>query len=210
LAGQVLAVQSVGILLSMILAGRLFNHVESRTLIAIGCVITGMGVWDMTNFYPQMGFWQAAWPGFLRGLGSGLLFVPMSTLCLGAVPKEQVGNASALFNMVRSLGGGMGLAMMTSFMSQGAQIHQTTLVSHVHPYNPALWQAWNTSGSMFGDGGTLQGEAFLGLLYGEVQRQALALAMIDNFRLMAYILFGLIPVIFLMRRAKTVDGVMVH
>lgn len=207
LAGQALAVQSVGILLSMILVGRLFNHVEFRALIVTGFMITGYGVWSMTHFYPQMDFWQVAWPGFLRGLGTGLLFVPLNTVCLGSVPKAQVGNASALFNMVRALGGGIGIAVMMSFMSQGTQIHQTTLVAHIHQYNATLWNMWSMAGSVMGpDGGGVQGEAFLALVYGEVQRQALALALADNFRLMAVNLFALIPLIFLLRRPKTPGG----
>ncbi|MGH8008546.1 MAG: hypothetical protein ACREQ3_16260, partial [Candidatus Binatia bacterium] len=93
----------------------------------------------------------------------------------------------------------------------GAQIHQTALVSHVHPYNPVLWDAWTVAGSVTGlDARSTQGQAFLTLVYGEVQRQALALALVDNFRLMAYILFALIPLVFLMRRPQTPGGVMAH
>lgn len=207
LAGQALAIQSVGIFLSMVMAGKLFAHLEFRTMMTLGFLITGYGVWDMTHFYPQMGFWQVAWPGFLRGLGTGILFVPMQTVCLGSVPKEHIGNASALFNMVRALGGGIGIAMMMSFMSQATQIHQTNLVAHVHPYNPVLWNMWSMAGSIIGpDGGGVQGEAFLTMVYGEVQRQALALALTDNFRLMALNLFALIPLIFLLRRAPTPSG----
>lgn len=207
LAGKVLAIQSLGTFASIMLAGRLFNRFDPRLLVALGCLAAGIGTWDMTHFNPQIDFWGIAGPGFLRGIGSGLIFVPMTTLSLAAVPKEQMGNASALFNMVRTIGGSIGIALLIAFLSRGAQIHQYYLTAHIHPYNPELWQRFALVGS-----GTLpgldvdgaQGEAFLVLLYGEIQRQARLMSFVDDFRLIAWIFFLLIPVVFLMRRPQTV------
>jgi len=211
LAGQVMSLQGVSTFFAIMVAGRLFNVVDPRVTVSFGCLVAGIGAWDMTQFNPFLGFWEIAWPGILRGIGSGLIFVPMTTLSLGAAPKGEVGNASALFNMVRSLGGGIGIALLVSFLSRGAQIHQHYLTAHVHPYNPILWQRFALADFMPGlDSAGGQGEAFLTLLYGEVQRQALLLSFVDDFRLIAYLFFALIPLAFLMHKPQTVEGVAAH
>ena len=140
-------------------------------------------------------------------MGSGLIFVPLTTLSLGAVPKEQMGTASGLFNMVRTIGGSIGIALLITFLSRGAQVHQYYLTAHIHPYNPELWQRFALAGAIPGlasDG--MQGEVFLRLVYGEVQRQALLLSFVDDFRLIAYLFFILIPGVFLMRRPQLPGG----
>jgi DHA2 family multidrug resistance protein len=191
------------------LAGRLFHHFDARLLVMLGCVSAGIGTWDMTHFNPDIDFWGIAAPGFLRGVGSGLIFVPMTTLTLATVAKEQMGNASALYNMVRTVGGGIGIALLIAFLSRGAQTHQAYLTAHIHPYNQELMQRFMavSSGaipSLAGSG--LQTETFLQLIYGEVQRQALLMAFVDNFRLIASIFFLLAPVVFLMRRPRILGG----
>lgn len=209
LAGQVLSVQSFGTFVSIMLAGRLFHRFDPRFLVALGCLTAGIGTWDMTYFNPSIDFWGIAGPGFLRGIGSGLIFVPMTTLTLAAVAKEQMGNASALYNMVRTVGGGIGIALLIAFLSRGAQIHQAYLAVHIHPYNQTLMQRFLMVGNgavpnLAGSG--LQTDSFLQLIYGEVQRQALLMAFVDNFRLIAWIFFLLTPVVFFMRRPQILGG----
>lgn len=209
LAGKVLSIQSFGTFASIMLAGRLFHRFDPRLLVALGCVAAGIGTWDMTYFNPETDFWGIAAPGFFRGVGSGLIFVPMTTLTLAAVAKEQMGNASALYNMVRTIGGSIGIALLIAFLSQGAQIHQHYLTAHIHPYNPEVWQRFAVvnSGALSGlQGNGMSGEPFLALIYGEIQRQALLMAFVDDFRLIAYIFFLLTPVVFLMRRPQSPLG----
>jgi DHA2 family multidrug resistance protein len=167
----------------------------------------------MTHFNPQVGFWEIAWPGFFRGVGSGFIFVPLTTLSLGAVSKEQMANASGLFNMVRTIGGSIGIALLITFLSRGAQVHQNYLTAHIHPYNPELWQrfALAHSGALpeTVGGGMLDG-SFLALIYREVQQQALLMSFVDDFRLLAYIFLALSPIVFLMRRPQSGGSISAH
>ncbi len=204
LSGEVLSVQTCGTFLSVIVAGRLFHRFDPRFLVSFGCIVGGIGAWDMTHFNPLTGFWEIAWPGFLRGMGSGFIFIPLTTLALGSVPRERMGAASGLFNMVRTIGGGIGIALLIAFLSQGAQTHQAYLVGHVHNYNQELWRRSAVAGASLVPGladGTI-GKPFLALVYGEVQRQALMMAFVDNFRIIAFLFFLLSPVVFLMRRPQ--------
>jgi len=213
LAGQVLSVQTFGTFISVLLAGRLFHRFDPRLLVSLGCIMAGIGSWEMTHFNPQIGFWEIALPGMFRGIGSGLIFIPMSTLTLGSVPREQMGTASGLFNMVRTIGGGIGIAMLIAFLSRGTQMHQSYLAAHIHPYNPELWQrfAVASSGAIPGlAGSSMQSGTFLHLVYGEVQRQALLMSFVDDFRLIACLFFLLTPVAFLMRRPQVAGSVSAH
>jgi DHA2 family multidrug resistance protein len=167
----------------------------------------------MTNFNPQTGYWEIAWPGFFRGLGSGLIFVPLTTLSMGAVPKEQMGTASGLFNMVRTIGGSVGIALLIALLNRGAQIHQAYLTVHVHPYNPEVWQrfALASSGAISGlSGSGTQSDSILALMYRSVQHQALLLSFLDDFRIIAYLFFFLSPFVFLMRRPKVAGSIAAH
>jgi DHA2 family multidrug resistance protein len=163
----------------------------------------------MTSFSPHTDYWGIAWPGFFRGMGSGLIFMPLTTLSLGAVPREHMGTASGLFNMVRTIGGGVGIAILITLLSRGAQVHQSYLVAHVHAYNPVMWRYVTVLGGealpwMSGEGGFAP--ASLAAIYGEVQRQALLMAFIDDFRLIAYLFFFLSPIVFFMRRPQQQVG----
>ncbi len=213
LSGEVLSVQTCGTFLSVLVAGRLYHRFDPRYLVCLGCIVAGIGAWDMTHFNPSTGFWEIARPGFLRGMGSGFIFIPLTTIALGSVPRERMSAASGLFNMVRTLGGGIGIALLIAFLSQGAQIHQSHLVGHIHNYNPELWRrfALATSSASLGmtDSATI-GQPFLSLVYGEVQRQALLMSFVDDFRILAFIFFLMSPVVFLMRRPQAPGAVAAH
>ena len=202
IAGEVLSIQSVGTFLSILMAGRLFNKVDPRMLVALGCLAAGIGTMYMANFYAQIDFWNIALPGLLRGVGSGLIFIPLTTLSLSAVPREQMGNASGLFNMVRTVGGSVGIAILIAMLSINSQVHQNYLAGHVDPFRmSALAHMKGTAGlgaSILQQGPT----PFVGMIYGEVQRQASVLSFLDDFRMLSWIFFLIAPAVFLVRRPK--------
>ncbi|MBV8362229.1 MAG: DHA2 family efflux MFS transporter permease subunit, partial [Deltaproteobacteria bacterium] len=134
LAGLVLSIQSFGTLISIMFAGRLFNKVDPRLMVTLGCLAAGIGSWYMAHFYAEIDFWNIAGPGILRGIGSGFIFIPLTTLSLGAVSMENMGTASGLFNMVRTIGGSIGIAILVAMLTSGAQIHQSYLAAHVDPF----------------------------------------------------------------------------
>jgi DHA2 family multidrug resistance protein len=139
-----------------------------------------------------------------RGMGSGLIFIPMTTLSLSAVSKEEMGTASGLFNMVRTIGGSIGIAILVAMLSSHAQMHQSYLVQQVDPFRFSIWSHSFPAASGVIDGFTRHGSApFLGMVYQEVQRQAAVLTFDDDFRIIAYMYFFLTPVVFMMRRHRT-------
>ncbi|HJU28916.1 MAG TPA: DHA2 family efflux MFS transporter permease subunit, partial [Candidatus Binataceae bacterium] len=201
LAGLVLSIQSFGTLVSIMFAGRLFNRVDPRLLVAVGCVLAGVGSWDMAHFYAQIDFWNIAMPGILRGVGSGLIFIPLTTLSLGAVPKEDMGTASGLFNMVRTIGGSVGIAILIAFLSSGSQVHQTYLVGHVDAFRLGIFaRSYPAAAELMANVMRHGYTPMLAMVYQEVLRQASVMAFVDDFRIIAYIFFVLTPLAFIMRR----------
>jgi MFS transporter, DHA2 family, multidrug resistance protein len=201
LAGLVLSIQSFGTLISIMLAGRLFNKVDPRLMVTLGCLAAGVGSWYMANFYAEIDFWNIAAPGILRGIGSGFIFIPLTTLSLGAVSMENMGTASGLFNMVRTIGGSIGIAMLVAMLTSGAQIHQSYLAAHIDPFQLNMLLHSSPGASAAIGNITRHGPApMLGMVYLEVQRQAAVMAFVDDFRIIAYIFFILTPIALFMRK----------
>jgi MFS transporter, DHA2 family, multidrug resistance protein len=201
LAGLVLSIQSLGTLVSILFAGRLFNKIDPRLMVAAGCLAGGVGSWYMTHFYAQIDFWNIAMPGILRGIASGFIFLPLTTLSLGAVSMEDMGTASGLFNMVRTIGGSVGIAILVAMLTSGAQIHQNYLAGRVDPFRLSMLQQAYPAASGASANFTPHGSvATLGMMYIELQRQAAVMAFIDDFRIIAYIFFVLTPVALFMRK----------
>ena len=197
LAGFVLSIQSVGTLVSILFAGRLFNRIDPRILVAVGCIAGGIGSWYMTQFYAEIDFWNIAMPGLLRGIAAGLIFLPLSTLSLGAVTMVEMGTASGLFNMVRTIGGSVGIAILVAMLTSGAQIHQNYLAAHLDlfRFNTARQAYPAASGAI-----SNMAAPTLAMMYTELQRQAAVMAFVDDFRVIAYIFFALTPVALFMHK----------
>jgi MFS transporter, DHA2 family, multidrug resistance protein len=208
MAGLVLSIQSFATFASIVLAGRLFNRVDPRYMVAIGCLLGGYGSWAMDHFYTGIDFWNIAIPGVYRGIGSGLIFIPLSTITLGAVSKEEMGTASGLFNMVRTIGGSIGIAILIAMLSSHTQIHQSYLSARVDAFSFGVWRHLYPAASNAMDQLGRYGQApVLGMVYQEMQRQAAVMAFVDDFRLIAYIFFVLTPLSFLMRRPAALQAV---
>jgi DHA2 family multidrug resistance protein len=211
LAGYVMTTQSLGSFLAIMVAGRLFNKFDPRYMVAAGCIISGIGVWEMASFNPQVDFWGIAGPGFLRGIGTGMIFIPMTTLSLSAVPREQMGTASGLYNMVRTVGGSIGIAVLVAMLSSHGQIHQAYLNEHINPLTLGNWERTPAvAGYMAMMGPGDQQAPMLAMLSREMQHQATVMAFLDDFRIIAYLFFALTPVAFIMKRTKRAAAVSAH
>ena len=90
---------------------------DQRWLLAIGCVLNAWATYEMSTVTLGMDYWGLAWPRFVQGFGVGLIFAPLNTVALATVEREKMGNATALLNVVRNLGGGIGIALMATLIA---------------------------------------------------------------------------------------------
>jgi len=133
-----------------------------------------------------------------------LIFVSLATTTMGTLGNEEMGNATGIFNLMRNIGGSIGIAAMATFLARWTQTHQAVLVSHLTPYDPAYQQWLNTAqaGLKTQVGEIAAGPKALGLLYRVLGQQARLLAYMDNFRVVSYLTLLAVPLVLLFKKPK--------
>ena len=143
------------------------------------------------------------WPLILRGVGLGLLFVPLTTLALSGLKGKNIPQGAAMTNMMRQLGGSFGVALVATFIQYRSWTHRSRLLDHVSIYDPELRQrlAETTSGLM-AKGSSLfdaQRQAY-GAIEGAVMRQTFLLTYMDAFSVVGVFFLFCIPLLLLFKR----------
>jgi DHA2 family multidrug resistance protein len=204
LSGLALSPGGLATLICMPICGRLINVVDPRKLIFFGFVTCSVALFTMAGFNLQIAFSDAVWPRVMIGIGLAFIFVPLTTVTFATIPRESMGNATGIYNLMRNLGGSAGIAAITTLLARRAQFHQSVLAAHVNPYNPgayiALQQTQQLVQTLGPPGPVVAAPPPLGLLYGQVQQQSLMLAVIDNFWLMGVLMACLVLGLFLLGR----------
>jgi MFS transporter, DHA2 family, multidrug resistance protein len=121
------------------------------------------------------------------------------------IRKEEMGNATSMFNLMRNIGGSVGIAAGTTFLFRRQQFHIHQLGANVTAFNPQVrtWVAGIQSNMMAhgSDPNTAMHQSY-GAIWGMVQRQASMLAFLDTFRTLAIVFLLVLPLLFLMKRPK--------
>src|SRR5262249_24022891 len=145
--------------------------------------------------------WDIFWPQFIQGLSLGLIFVPLTTITMDPIPKEVMGNATSLFNLMRNIGGSVGIAIATTLISRRAQQNINVLGANVTPYDTAARMMLDTLKAARvarGADRATATERAHALVFGLVARQANMLAFVGVFRLLAVIFLLRLPLLLLM------------
>jgi MFS transporter, DHA2 family, multidrug resistance protein len=202
-AGWVLAPGGIGSLISLAIGGRLVDRIDPRWLVSLGTAIIAYSLYLMGSLSLGADFWAVLWPRFIQGFGMGLVFVPLTTMSLTAVSKAELPTASGIFNVVRNVGGSVGIAVTTTWLYRQTQVHMATLIGHVTPWSVPTAERLARLQDVYLAGGadldTARRQA-LRHLYNEVQRQASMNAFSDDFLRLAAIFTAMVPVVWLMRR----------
>ncbi len=121
--GKTMFVTGVCMFLTAPLAGRLMTRVDPRLMIAVGFVFFAVGTWQASYVTVDWDFWELLWPQIFRGVGLMLSMVPINNLALGTMPPHRIKNASGLFNLMRNLGGAVGLALINTTLDKRMDLH---------------------------------------------------------------------------------------
>jgi DHA2 family multidrug resistance protein len=205
LAGLVLGPGGIATLIAMPIAGRLVTKVNPKGLLASGIIICAYATHLMSKFSLAADFDTLLWPRIVLGVGMGFLFIPLTTLTLSTIKREEMGNATAVYNLLRNLGGSFGVAFVTTILARRAQFHQYRLVEHLtpfdHSYQSALQHGTQLMRAKGLEGGTAQ-QGALGSMYRELLRQASMLSFNDAFHIISVIMICVLPFVLLMRRGR--------
>jgi len=195
-SGLAVSPRGLGSFLSMFVVGRLVSLVDNRLLLAFGLIILAVSAAMLGQINLEIAMSSVAWPNVINGFATGFIFVPLTTMAMGTLRKREMGNATGIYNLMRNIGGSVGIAVVTTLLARGAQVHQSILVGHLSAANPALQQELGA----LQQGVTTQ-QAY-GLIYTELIRQSTLLAYMDNFRLLAGLALATLPLILFFRRVR--------
>jgi DHA2 family multidrug resistance protein len=204
-SGLAVSPRGLGSMVAMVVVGALINRFDSRALLAVGLAIFGVSTLMLSRINLGISMSAVVWPNFLNGFGGGFVFVPLTTLAMGRLRKQEMGNAAGIYNLVRNIGGSIGIAALTANQVRGAQIHQSYMGANLNPSNPVAMNAIQGLAARFQTGGAnavLAHREAMGAMYGNLQQQAAVLAYADNFRLLGYLALGCIPLVLMMARPR--------
>lgn len=106
----------------MPLVGVVIGRVDPRKMLAIGLVGAGFSLIALSRLSLNAGYWDLFFQQFFQGFFMSMLFVPLTTITMDHVPKQEMGNAISLFNLMRNIGGSVGIAVATTMIARSSQM----------------------------------------------------------------------------------------
>jgi DHA2 family multidrug resistance protein len=182
----------------------LVGRVPNRALMLTGFVLLSASSFWLANINMQISVWHVIWPSVLNGVAISFIFVPLTTSTMGHLRQEQMGNASGIYNLMRNLGGSIGIALVSTFIDRRAQVHQASMVSHMTPYDHAYVEQLATAEAALrahSDPVTAHLQAQF-LLYGKLLQQANLWSFVEDFRLFALLCLVCVPLVLLFKRVR--------
>ena len=204
-SGFVLLPGGVVLLMTLPFVGILLSKFEARWLVVAGLTIIGAGLFAMSHFNLEMGTSTPINVWIISRFGMAFMFVPINVIAFYYVMPKKINDATGLINLARNVGGSMGISFVTTLLDRGAQFHQNVLAAHVTPLSPNLQAALRGLEDKFIAHGSSAAQALTQaerMIYAMVQRQAMMLSFIDDFRIMAIITLLMIPFMFILKKAK--------
>lgn len=205
LSGLALAAGGISMIIVMPIVGKLVTRVSPKLILFIGLCVSAYSTWILTSVTLNTSFEFLVWARLVMGVGLGLVFITLTNLTLSRVPKEEMGNATAVYNLLRNLGGSFGVAFVTTMVARRAQHHQARLLEQANPYDPQ-YQLAASQGALLpqvqGLGDASGPMAVKAVIYQKALAQASLFSFVDTFYLCTILLIMVIPFLFFLRRPR--------
>jgi len=211
LAGLALAPGGIATLIMMPIVGKLTTKINPKFILFSGLLIVGYSMVMMIRFNLSIDFQMAALPRIVMGFGLSMIFVPLMSMAFATIPKEEMGNATSIFSLLRNIAGSFGIAVMTTILAQRAQFHQFRFAEHLNPYDPRYQMALhNATALVQAKTGIANELAANGVIYQSLLREANLFSFVDAYYISAVIIFGILPLVFLLKRPKHAAAPVLH
>lgn len=200
LAGIIMMPLGLFMMLSMGMAAIVITKVNPKIVLALGIIVMAYSAGLMARFNTTTDFQTIVLAVSFLGFSAGFIFVPISILCFVGISNDKMGNATALWNLLRNIGGSVGIAVIMTFISRGAQIHQQYLVDHMTLLDQGYRLMMERMSSLM----ELKSYAASaeGAIYGELIRQARMLSFVDVCYLLMIMMLAMIPLVILMKNGE--------
>src|SRR5216683_584306 len=211
LAGMALSPGGAVIMCMMPVVGILVSRVDTRILITFGCIVSASALFVMAGWDLGLDYGHAVRARMLQSFGLAFLFIPINVAAFAYVPKEKSNMGTGIINLARNIGASVGIATVTTMLDRRAQFHQSRLMEGVNDYSASYHNMLNGLQTKLVAAGSTVAHASAqahGMIYNTVQRQAVMLAFIDNFKMLGVVFFAIIPVLLLMRKPRVAAGTM--
>ena len=204
-SGLALSPRGIGALLFTPLAGHLTTKMDPRRLLVVGMVLGSITMFQLSGLNLYAGFWDIFWAQVLQGVALSFLFIPLMSLAMSHISPEKMGNATSIFNLMRNIGGSVGIALMTTFLARRAQVHQNHLVANVtagSSQTARLLQGMRANFVIHGVDGVTASRKALGAIYGMVQQHSAMLAFVEAFWIMGVVFLLMLPFLPLLQYSR--------
>lgn len=205
LAGIVLAPGGIAALVAMGIVGVLISRMNPKFIVAFGVIVTAYANYQMSIFTRSADFYSILIPRIFMGVGLGCMIIPLFSLTLSHIKKEDMGNATSIFNFTRNLGGSFGVAVATTILTRRAQFHQARLVDHLTPFDMNYIIGSQQTAEILQNRGLepmLAHKGGLGAIFQTLLREANMMSFNDVFYLLAVMIVLTLPLIFLIKYVK--------
>jgi MFS transporter, DHA2 family, multidrug resistance protein len=203
-AGLVVAPRGLGAICGMPIIGFLSNKVDPRYLLTFGFLTFGLTTLYFGNVTLGLSPTTLLLPILITGFGLSFVFVPISTAAYGTLRNDQIGNASGIFNLMRNVGGSIGISIAQTLLTRRSSVHQNEILNNVpqtgQQFQNSLGGAQHALHGIVGPANTLHPAQ--ALLYRQLGRQAALWSFVDVFRWLSLLCFICVCVVWTFKKVK--------
>ncbi|EKO38479.1 MAG: drug resistance transporter, EmrB/QacA subfamily [Solidesulfovibrio magneticus str. Maddingley MBC34] len=203
LSGVVLGPGGLIMLAILPIVGKATTKIDARVLLCIGLCVSAYSLFRMAGFSLDIDIGTAIAARNVQAIGIAFFFVPLSYLTMAFIPREGMNNASAVFNLLRNLGGSFGVAFVTTLLARRAQFHQARLIENLTPYDLTYQSAKERLTAYLAPkvlGLYDASQTASGALYKLLLKQANAMAFCDVFHAQGQLFLGLAVLMWIMKK----------
>ncbi|MAS07927.1 MAG: MFS transporter [Ahrensia sp.] len=177
--GETVFITGIAMFLSAPFSGALSNKVDPRLMLLLGFLGFAYSTWMLTGITSDWDYWELFLPQIIRGASLMFCMVTITNLALGTLPVERLKAASGLFNLTRNLGGAVGLAAITTLLSDRSDLHYAHIAETVTSANHAAVGFLDQLSANYAASGIPGDAAALSQLAGMASQQAWVMSFAD-------------------------------
>jgi len=194
-AGIVMIPRGLGVTLALPLSAFLIRRFDGRLVVGTGLALVALSLWMSTGFDVSMDAQPVIWSGFLQGMGVGLSSLPLNLMAFSTLVPALRTEGAAVYGLARNFGASVAIAILSAMLARNMLTSHSELAAHITTLEFGAIRASPAVAKMVAQ-----------MLEGEISRQALMIAYLDNFWVMQWVTIVTLPLLLLMQKSKPAKG----
>ncbi len=201
--GLLMAPRGCGVMVTMMLVNFLIKKIDGRIIVSVGYAVAAYSLWMMSSWSLEMSRDEIIISGFVQGIGLGLVFMPMNMIAFSGLAPSYRTEGTTLLTLARNLGSSFGISVIVTMLARNMQISHADIAEHVTANSLPTIDLGGAAERLGSLGGGL-----MAMINGEVTRQALMVAYLDNFYMMFWLILCFVPLTMLVKKPQAMGGPM--